>query len=217
MNSNEQSALAIDVYRSFVGSLYENRQTLLVGMLSHVVTYLLVFAKTHDPFYLGCCLSITLIWAVRTLGMRQFDHIDLSTLPRAGVRQWENRYNIGAVCATVTLGTACGYAILISRDSFAELACISVTLATMVSIVGRNYGSARAVIVMTLSACGPIIIGLLALQDRFMALLALLMIPFMLTTWQMAKGVREFLYRNVIAGREIATIAERFDLALNNM
>ncbi len=217
MKSSERSAVAIDVYRSFVSSLYENRQTLLVGMLSHVVTYLLVFAKTGDVFYLGSCLSIALIWAVRTLGMRQFDHVDLSTLSYDGVRRWENRYNIGAVCATVTLGTACGYSILVSRDAFAELACISVTLATMVSIVGRNYGSARAVIVMTLSACGPIIVGLLALQDGFMALLALLMIPFILTTWQMARGVREFLYRNVIAAREIATMAERFDLALNNM
>jgi diguanylate cyclase (GGDEF)-like protein len=217
MNSNEQGALSIDVYRSFVGSLYENRRTLLVGMLSHVVTYLLVFAKTSDPFYLGCGFCIALIWAVRTTGMRQFDRIDIAALSHDGIRRWENRYNIGAVCATVTLGTACGYSILVSRDAFAELACISVTLATMVSIVGRNYGSARAVIIMTLSACGPIIIGLLATQDRFMALLAVLMVPFIVTTWQMAKGVREFLHRNVVAAREIATIAERFDLALNNM
>ena len=217
MKSKEKGTLAIDVYRSFVSSLYENRQTLLIGMLSHVVTYLLVFAKTGDLFYIGCCFAIALIWIVRNFGMRQFDKVDLSAMGEEGIRVWENRYNFGAICATVTLGLACGYSILVSRDRFAEFACISVTLATMVSIVGRNYGSARAVIVMTLSACGPIIVGLLALRDGYMALLALLLIPFMLTTWAMARGVREFLYRNVIATHEIATIAERFDLALNNM
>jgi PAS domain-containing protein len=33
----------------------------------------------------------------------------------------------------------------------------------------------------------------------------------------MANGVREFLYENVIARREITSIADRFDTALNNM
>ncbi|WP_421871518.1 putative bifunctional diguanylate cyclase/phosphodiesterase [Pararhizobium sp.] len=217
MKSNEQSALPTDVYLSFVSSLYDYRQTLLIGMLSHVVTFLLVFAKTHDPFFLGCTVAIVLIWLVRGVGMRRFDREDLASLSFEGIRRWENRYNAGGVCATLTLGIACGYAILATRDPFAELACISVTLATMVSLVGRNYGSARAVVVMSLSACGPIILGLLGLMDVFMALLAVLIVPFILTTWSMARGVRETLHKNVLAAREISTIASRFDLALNNM
>ncbi|KQS89650.1 MULTISPECIES: putative bifunctional diguanylate cyclase/phosphodiesterase [unclassified Rhizobium] len=217
MTSREQSALPTDVYRSFVSSLYDYRQTLLIGMLSHAVTFLLILAKTGDVFYLGCTVAIALIWFVRQIGMRRFDRVDFAALDVNGIRLWENRYNFGGVCATITLGTACGYSILVSQDAFAEFACISVTLATMVSLVGRNYGSARAVIIMSLSACGPIILGLLGRMDLFMAILAALMIPFILTTWSMAKGVRETLHDNVLAAREIATIAERFDLALNNM
>jgi diguanylate cyclase (GGDEF)-like protein len=217
MKSNEQSALPTDVYLSFVSSLYDYRQTLLIGMLSHAVTFLLVFAKTSDPFFIGCTIAIVLIWFVRGIDMRRFDRENLASLDFEGIRRWENRYNAGGVCATITLGTACGYAILVSRDPFAELACISVTLATMVSLVGRNYGSARAVVVMSLSACGPIILGLLGLMDVFMALLAVLIVPFILTTWSMARGVRETLHKNVLAAREISTIAGRFDLALNNM
>jgi diguanylate cyclase (GGDEF)-like protein len=217
MKSSEQSALPTDVYLSFVSSLYDYRQTLLIGMLSHVVTFLLVFTKTQDPFFLGSTIAIVLIWFVRSLDMRRFDREDVALLDFEGIRRWENRYNAGGVCATITLGTACGYAILVTRDPFAELACISVTLATMVSLVGRNYGSARAVVVMSLSACGPIILGLLGLMDGFMALLAVLMVPFILTTWSMARGVRETLHKNVLAAREISTIAGRFDLALNNM
>ncbi len=42
--------------------------------------------------------------------------------------------------------------------------------------------------------------------------------PFGLTTRSMANGVRDFLYKNVIASREmISLIADRFDTALNNM
>ncbi len=217
MKAKEQGALPTDVYLSFVSSLYGHRQTLWIGMLSHVVTFCLVFAKTSDFFYLACCIAVAVIWLVRNAGMRQFDRVDLSALDFKGIRTWENRYNAGAVCATFTLGSACGYAILVSQDGFAELACISVTLATMVSVVGRNYGSARAVMLLTFSACGPIVITLLALLDGYMALLAMLIVPFILTTWSMATGVREFLYKNVMAAREISTIAARFDLALNNM
>ncbi|MCV9966528.1 EAL domain-containing protein [Pararhizobium sp. BT-229] len=217
MKSNEQSALPTDVYLSFVSSLYSHRQTLLIGMLSHVVTFMLAFAKTVDFFYFGSAIAVALIWSVRTIGMRQFDRENLAALDDNGIRRWENRYNIGGVCTTFTLGIACGYSILVSRDAFAELACISVTLGSMVSLVGRNYGSARAVVIMSLAACGPIIVGLLGVMDGFMALLAILMAPFILTTWTMARGVRENLHKNVLAAREISTIAGRFDLALNNM
>lgn len=217
MKSDEQSALPTEVYLSFVSSLYKSRQMLLIGMLSHAVTFLLTFAKTGDFFYFGCAVAIVLIWVVRSIGMRQFDRENLAALDVKGIRRWEFRYNVGAVCATTTLGLACGYSILISRDPFAELACVSVTLASMVSLVGRNYGSARAVVVISLSACGPIIIGLLGLLDGFMAVLALLVIPFILATWSMARGVRETLRKNVQVASEISMIAGRFDLALNNM
>jgi uncharacterized membrane protein YesL len=66
MKSNEQSALPTDVYLSFVSSLYDYRQTLLIGMLSHVVTFLLVFTKTYDPFFIGSTIAIVLIWFVRS-------------------------------------------------------------------------------------------------------------------------------------------------------
>ncbi len=44
-----------------------------------------------------------------------------------------------------------------------------------------------------------------------------MLIPFGLTVRAMANGVRDFLYENVIASREMAKIADRFDTALSNM
>jgi diguanylate cyclase (GGDEF)-like protein len=87
----------------------------------------------------------------------------------------------------------------------------------MVSVVGRNYGSPRAVNYMVFAACFPIVIGFLGLQDFYHAVLASLVLPFAMTTRTMANGVRTFLYENVLAARELATIADRFDTALNNM
>jgi len=217
MRDKGQNTLPADVYLSFVSSLYGNRQTLFVGMISHVVTLSFVFAKTADPFFLVWSGLIVLIWALRAQAMRRFDRADKAALDTAGIRYWENWYNLGAVSTTLTLGTACCYSLIVSRDSFAEIACISVTLATMVSVVGRNYGSPRAVNYMVFAACFPIVIGFLGLQDFYHAVLASLVLPFAMTTRTMANGVRTFLYENVLAARELATIADRFDTALNNM
>lgn len=212
-----QSALPTDVYLSSVSSLYEHRKTLVIGMLSHVVTFLLVYLKTSDLLYLACSGVIFVLWALRNLDMARFDRQDFSNADRAMVRKWENRYIVGGVSVTLTCGIACGYAIAISQDSFSELATISVTLASMISLVGRNYGSERAVLLLSSSACLPIVIGLITLQDVFMLALAVLILPFILSTWMMANNVRAFLYENVMAAREIATIAGQFDTALNNM
>ncbi len=212
-----QSALPTDVYLSSVSSLYEHRKTLVIGMLSHVVTFLLVYLKTSDPLYLACSGVIFVLWALRNLDMARFDRQDFSNADRAMVRKWENRYIVGGVSVTLTCGIACGYAIAISQDSFSELATISVTLASMISLVGRNYGSERAVLLLSSSACLPIVIGLITLQDVFMLALAVLILPFILSTWMMANNVRAFLYENVMAAREIAKIAGQFDTALNNM
>jgi diguanylate cyclase (GGDEF)-like protein len=200
-----------------VSSLYEHRKTLVIGMLSHVVTFLLVYLKTSDPLYLACSGVIFVLWALRNLDMARFDRQDFSNADRAMVRKWENRYIVGGVSVTLTCGIACGYAIAISQDSFSELATISVTLASMISLVGRNYGSERAVLLLSSSACLPIVIGLITLQDVFMLALAVLILPFILSTWMMANNVRAFLYENVMAAREIAKIAGQFDTALNNM
>ena len=217
MKDRGHSQLPTDVYLSFVSSLYGNRQTLFVGMISHVVTFTFVYAKTGHSFFLACSALVVLIWSLRCFGMRRFDRVDTSTLDMDGIRYWESWYNLGAVGTTVVLGSACAYSLLFSRDPFAELACISVTLATMVSVVGRNYGSRRAVDYITLSACIPMVFAFIGLGDFYHAVLAVLILPFILTTRMMANGVRAFLYKNVLDAREIATIADRFDTALNNM
>ncbi|MCP8896097.1 EAL domain-containing protein [Shinella daejeonensis] len=217
MKDQGQTVLPADVYLSFVSSLYGNRQTLFVGMISHVITFSFVYTKTSDPFFLVCSALVMLVWSLRALGMRRFDRVNTAELDMGGIRYWENWYNSGAVATTLVLGSACTYSLLVSRDAFAELACISVTLATMVSVVGRNYGSRRTVDYITLSACIPMVAGFLALQDFYHAVLAVLILPFILTTRAMANGVRTFLYENVLAARKIAVIADRFDTALNNM
>ncbi|MBU2329653.1 MAG: EAL domain-containing protein [Alphaproteobacteria bacterium] len=206
-----------DVYLSFVSSLFDNRFTLFTGMVIHILTFLTVFVETGATFYLLLCGCFVLIFAFRLRSFFVFDRVDKLALSRAQIAAWERRYVLGGAATMAILGIGSGYALLAFQGTFAELACISVAMATMVSIVGRNYGSRLAVDLQTLACCAPMVIGSLLSQDVYKSLLSLLLIPFWLTTRAMANGVRDFLYENVIASREMAKIADRFDTALSNM
>lgn len=206
-----------DVYLSFVSSLFDNRFTLFTGMVVHILTFVTVYVQTGASFYLLLCACFVLVFSFRLHSFFLFDREDKAKLTREQIAAWERRYVLGGALTTAILGIGSGYAMLAFQDTFAELACISVAMATMVSIVGRNYGSRLAVDLQTLACCAPMVIGSLLAQDIFKSLLSLMLIPFWLTTRAMANGVRDFLYENVIASREMAKIADRFDTALSNM
>lgn len=217
MQPTGNTAIADDVRLSFVSSLYQKRGTLFAGMIAHVVTTLAIYFRIDDPFYLYAAMALFTIWAIRALDMMAFDRLDKTSFVLADTLHWERRYVAGSLVAAFALGTMCGHALVVAGDPFAELVSISVTLATMISVVGRNFGSKLNVDMIILAACMPMLAGLLMVRDPYMSLMAILLLPLFLTTRSMANGVREFLYNTVIAERETAEIADRFNTALNNM
>ena len=153
------------MYLSFVSSLSGNRTTLLAGVIVHVSTFLAVAGKTGSSVYVLLSAAFFLIFCARMAVFRVFDRVDREKLSHAEIERWERIQVAGAACTTAILGIGSGYAIFVVHDSFAELACISVTMATMVSVVGRNYGSRMAVDLQTFSCCLPMIIcGLMAMD-----------------------------------------------------
>ncbi|MCY0096611.1 putative bifunctional diguanylate cyclase/phosphodiesterase [Hoeflea ulvae] len=217
MQRAENTAFEDDVRLSFVVSLYQQRGTLFAGMIAHVLTTMLIYLRIDDPFYLYAGFALFLVWAFRNLDMLSFDKLDKSTFTLSDTLHWERRYVAGALVAAFILGIMCGHALVVAQDPFAELVSISVILATMISVVGRNFGSRLNVDMIILAACLPMMAGLLMARDPYMSLMAILLLPLFLTTRSMANGVRDFLYNSVTAERKTSEIAERFDTALNNM
>ena len=217
MKPQSPNGVPTEVYLSFVSSLFGNRKTLFTGMIVQILTYVAVYSRSGASFYLYLMAIFIAVCIYRIYWFHKFDVADKAAMTREDIARWERLYLYGGVSTTTLLGIGSGFAVLVLQDVFAEIACIAVTLASMVAVVGRNYGSPTAVNLQTVSAALPISLGFLLLNDRYMMFLSLTLIPFVLTTRSMANGVREFLYRNVIASREISLIADRFDTALNNM
>ena len=157
MKPHNPNRVPKDVYLSFVSSLFGNRMTLVAGVIVHVVAFVAVAAKADAPLYYLLALAFLLTFVGRMLTFRQFDKVEKQSLTRADIERWETFYVIGATSTAAILGIGSGYAIFILRDPFAELACIAVTMASMVSVVGRNYGSQRAIDLQTLACCLPMI------------------------------------------------------------
>ncbi len=217
MGGSHQGQIPTDVYLSFVRSLYGNRMTMRTGMVAHVGTSLLIYWKVEELAYIGFGLMIVLIFLARSWSMRLFDRAEPDLESREDISRWERVYIIGVGALGLTIGSMTGYSFLATGDTFAELASLSLTMGSMVSVVGRNYGSKANVDVISLAACLPVMVSLLLVGNIYMALLGLLIIPLTVTTRAMANGVRDFLYENVLSRREIAIIADRFNAALNNM
>lgn len=217
MQTADNTAFADEVRLSFVASLYQQRGTLFAGMIAHVVTAMAVYLRIDDPFYLYAAFALFVVWFVRNIGMMAFDRLPKSEFKLADTLRWEKRYVIGSFVTCSILGTICGHALVVAQDPFAELVTVSVTLASMISVVGRNFGSKLNVDMIILAACLPIMAGLVMARDPYMGLMAILLLPLFLTTRSMANGVRDFLFNSVTAERKTSEIAERFDTALNNM
>jgi len=217
MKDIEAKTLPPEVYLSFVASLFGNRGTLLTGVIVHVAWCFLVFSDTGSVFYVGMAACFIAVFLYRIVGFWRFDRLDKQALSREQIASIERSYVVGAALTALLLGIASGYALLVLQSTFAAFTCIAMTLGTMMSIVGRNYGSRHAVDFQIIGCCLPIVVACILTGELHLALMSLLLIPFGLTTRSMAKGVRDFLYENVIASREMAIIAGRFDTALKTM
>ncbi len=198
-------------------SLYGNRATLWFGMLAHVVACAVIYLKTGNNAFVVFAAVFTLIALARLFDMSRFDRVLRSDPSHFEISQWEFRYLFGASAVSTTLGALCFYSTYVIKDSFAELASLSVLLASSVSIVGRNYASRSAVIVLSVCCLVPVLAGFLLAGSTFHIIIGFLLIPYSLSNIQMASGLRDSLFAAVMGRRELAVVASRFDAALNNM
>jgi diguanylate cyclase (GGDEF)-like protein len=102
-------------------------------------------------------------------------------------------------------------------DQFGELAAITVIMGSTVTIVGRNYGSRLMVAVQAYTVVVPIALGLMLKGSYVYVIVGLYVIPFMFIITRMAGHVRNVLFNTISQEKATASIAERFDRALNTM
>jgi diguanylate cyclase (GGDEF)-like protein len=205
-----------DVYIQFVRSLFNSAHTVVLGAIIHATAAFLVYYSTGNPLYANIGLLLLTLGVWRYVGMRRFVK-DGRIETREDAWRWEREYLIKGSIQAFALGFFCFVSLYVAKDSFAQLAGFGVTLGSLVTVAGRNYGSPRMVAIFAACFVGPIGLGLMLHGQLPYIVLGLIIFPFYFIIKGTADQVREVLFSAVIGHKQARQIAHRFDRALNTM
>lgn len=206
-----------EIYIPLVDSLYKDARTLFSGTVFIVGSILTTYWKTGEPLLLACAVVFAVVAGVRGLSIQAYTRIRNQIKTDEAARKWEYRYVAGAAASVLLLGVWCFIAIVLTDDPFAQLVSFTMTVAYVIGIFGRNFGSARFVIVQILCAWIPMTAALLVHGGVYHLIFAALLIPFFMAVKFIAERLRRTLLDAVIATRDVTLLATRFDTALSNM
>ena len=209
--------LAPEIYIPLVDSLYQEGQMLLGGSSAIIVAILLTFWKTGEILLLACAFAFTVVAAGRWLDMRGYARARSHVQTSESARRWETRYGVGAASALAILGSWCYFGLTKTSDPFVALVAFTSTIAYVIGITGRNFGSSRLVIAQILSVAIPMIAGLLKHGHPYYITFAPLLAVFFVAVILVCERLRRNLLDAVISEREVSLLAERFNTALSNM
>ncbi len=210
-------ALPPDIYLLLVDSLYQDGRTLLAGTICVTGAVFITYWKTGEILLFYCALAIILVACARGMLMRAYARVRSTVTSTEVARRWEHRYVAGAVASFALLGIWCYVAFARTSDPYADLVSFSMTFIYAAGIFGRNFANPRFVIVQIFCAWAPMTAALLLYGNAFHWIFAGLLAPFFLGIKFIAERLRRTLLDAVIASRDMALLAKRFDTALNNM
>jgi diguanylate cyclase (GGDEF)-like protein len=216
MPTKKNNELPLDIYIPFVQTLFRDSVTLAVGVVAQSLLAALVYLKTGIQIYLAISLCIVAVGALRLIIMNRVRSAPAPT-NRVEARRLEDVYILWGTLHASTLGLFCFAGIYLAYDQFAEIAAVCVTLASVTSIAGRNYGSPRLVMFQIVAATWPISLGLMLRGDAYHVILGLLSVPFFYAIRKFAKIVRDVLFAALLEEKKANRLAQRFDRALNTM
>ncbi|WP_027061219.1 putative bifunctional diguanylate cyclase/phosphodiesterase [Mesorhizobium loti] len=217
MGRTKTENIPADVYIQFVRSLFDNAHMLVIGGVCYWILGFMIYLRTQNPLFLGFSFTLLSISLFRYSGIRSFRKAGGVIANVEEARRWERTYILKGSLQGLGLGALCFISIYVYPDPFAELAATSLAIATLVTVVGRNYGSPLMVRIFSVTFIGPAALALLLRMDLPSVVLGLMIIPLTFITINSADHVRDVLFSAVIGHKEARKLAHRFDRALNTM
>ena len=213
----DEKRLPDSVYKSVVKSLYADSKTLFLGVVCMIAAPVVLFIKTGDPVQLVFSVLFLVFGACRLILANIFESSVTQPISVAQFSVWENRYVYMSALYVTLLGLWFFVGFARSSDPFVLLMSISLTLCFLIGVIGRNFGSDKVVKVQVAIAGCLVISGLALLGSFYHAALAVFMFPFFVTIKLISTRLRNMLFEAEITATENRTIADRFDVALENI
>jgi len=204
-----------DVYVEYVRSLFKSAGTVVIGAAIHAVLAFMAYWSSGEPIYVLWAAFMLSVGLWRYVGMRPYTGPD--AISDAGeAKRRERDYVFRGSVQGMVLGSFSLIA-LMEGNGFPALAAVCANMGSLVTVVGRNYGSPRMVAVFGVSFLAPLAVGLFLHGQVPDVVLGIVMLPFFLIIVAAARQVRNVLLSAVVGRSEARRIALRFDRALNTM
>jgi diguanylate cyclase (GGDEF)-like protein len=211
--------LAERVRAELIRSLYLHRSSLYFGFVAQMVAAVVTFWETQDRAFMFFGLIHIVVIVARSLDWRHYlrhEYEPQGATPEA-INRLENRYIFGSAAAGLSIGVPAAYAMFFYPGSAAAIISYGLMASSMISVTGRNYGSAKNVTIITLCCGGPFMFAALINKVTYLQMTAPLMIAVMISARQMAGNVRKTLEEYVEVRYRLKSMVDQFDAALNNM
>ena len=212
----DSAALPPAIYVALVDSLFQNYLASFAGTVTAAIAALLTAWKTGAVLLWPCAVLIIAVGAARAYDMHAYEKCKPSLNPETAAL-WERRYKIGAVLYAAALGIWCWVTLLGADDPVAQLLSLCVTIGYIAGGAGRNYGRPRIAFLQVVYACGPMVLALILHGGAYYISLGLLNALFFIALKRITLDLHQVHVRALMAGETIASIANQFDTALNNM
>lgn len=210
--------LPLGIYTSVVNSLYADQAALVVGAISTFVAAIILYVRTADTMHLGFAIVLSLVGTKRIYDVKKYAKLKEKICEtRSRLIVWEDKYLFWGALYVGLLGFWCFMTSARSNDDFVLLMTISITLANLIGITGRNFGSAKVVSAQLIGAGIPLVLGSFIFGDIYHVLLGVFLVPFFFGIKMMAARLRNILLNATITANENRLIASRFDVTLNNI
>ena len=184
-----------------VESLYASPRSLIIGALTSSAIAMVVAAVSGDEWLIGCAVLIGLVGAVRIVDA-------LRMRGSATVRQQERGYRVGALTYAGLLGVFGLLTLTRTEDGVLDLLSVTTAIGYAAGIAGRNAGRPLIALSQLCFASLPLAFGLLLPLDPLKALLAAVILFFVLAMSDITQQTYAAILRATIASDEKAALAE---------
>jgi len=206
-----------DVYISIVDSLYGDSRSFVSGSVAVVLAAMLTGWKTHEPWLYVCAFALAVVACLRILLVDTYRRRNTRPQNADEARYWEIIYSIGVSAHVGLLGVWCILAFGLTNDPLTQLVAVTGTVANLIGVVGRNFGSGRLVLIQIFCVAPLVTIAFLIPGDPYYVVSGLFLFVFFLSMKFISDRLRQTLMDAVIAARDKSRLAGQFDAALNNM
>ncbi|MNU33109.1 Phytochrome-like protein cph2 [compost metagenome] len=147
--------MPFEVRKEMIKTLFGRRDVLTLGCIAHVACVFVAWGATGDKTYLAWAPLFVIVSAARLAFTIRFDAVLPDITSMRDLDRWEWGYMIISAGTSILVGTVAAYSGLADPYSIAPAVGQGLVGGTMITIVGRNFGSLKHVITMIVLCCGP--------------------------------------------------------------